>query len=78
MDHNEDFDDQGSDQFDALRIIRNLRDRAFDSSNEKLALALGRPVQEVETLTHGAAAIDDDLLMKARGIARERGVDIDA
>jgi plasmid maintenance system antidote protein VapI len=78
MDHNEDFDDRGSDQFDALRILRNLRDRAFDSSNEKLAVALGRPVHEVETLTHGAAAIDDDMLMKARGIAKERGVDIEA
>lgn len=77
MDHNEEVDDQGSDQFDALRIVRNLRDRAFDSSNEKLAIALGRPLEEIETITEGIAIIDDDVVMKARGIAQQRGVEID-
>ena len=74
----DDLDERGSDQFDALRLLTNLRDRAFDSSNEKLAIALGRPVEEIETITHGAAIIDDDVVMKARGIAKERGVDIGA
>ena len=77
MNQIEEVDDRGSNQIDALRIIRNLRDRAFDSSDEKLALALGRPMEEVATITHGAAVIDDDLVMKARGIARERGVEIE-
>lgn len=72
-----DFDDRGTDQFDALRILRNLRDRAFESSNEKLALALGRPAEEIETLSRGTAVIDDDLVMKARRIARERGIEIE-
>lgn len=77
MDENIEVDDRGSDQFDALRMLRNLRDRAFDSSNEKLALALGRPVEEIKTIADGVAVIDDDVLMKARGIAKERGVEID-
>ena len=77
MNQNEEVDDRGSNQFDALRIIRNLRDRAFDSSDEKLALALGRPMEEVSTVTHGAAVIDDDLVMKARGIAKERGIELE-
>lgn len=77
MDQNNQVDDRGSSQLDALKMIRNLRERAFESSNEKLALALGRPLNEVETLTHGVAPIDDDLLMKARGIAKERGVELD-
>ncbi|HXD32597.1 MAG TPA: hypothetical protein VN643_15855 [Pyrinomonadaceae bacterium] len=71
-------EERGSEQFDALRIVRNLRDRAFDSSNEKLALALGRPLEEIETITDGNAIIDDDVIMKARGIAQERGVEVDA
>jgi hypothetical protein len=78
MDQNYEVDDRGSDQLDALRMLRKLRDQAFDSSNEKLALALGRPVEEIETIAQGAAAIDDDVVMKARGIARERGVEIDS
>jgi len=77
MSYNQEVDDRGSNQFDALRMLRNLRDRAFDSSNEKLALALGRPTEEIETLSRGAAPIDDDVVMKARGIAKERGVDLE-
>jgi hypothetical protein len=72
-----DSDDRGTDQLDALRILRNLRERAFESSDEKLALALGRPAEEIETLSRGTAVIDDDLVMKARRIARERGIEID-
>jgi hypothetical protein len=53
-----------------------LRDRAFDSSDEKLALALGRPTEEIESLIGGEEVIDDDLVMKARGIAQERGVEL--
>jgi len=77
MNTSQEVDDQGTDQFDALRLLRNLRDRAFESSNERLALALGRPAEEIETLSAGTAVIDDDVVMKARGIARERGIEID-
>ena len=74
---NDEVDDRGSTQFDALRMLRNLRDRAFDSSNDKLALALGRPVEEIETFTEGGASIDDDIVMKVRGIAQQRGVELE-
>ena len=77
MTTNHEVDDRGSDQLDALRMLRNLRDRAFDSSTQKLALALGRPTDEIETLSKGLGLIDDDVVMKARGIALERGIEID-
>jgi hypothetical protein len=67
-------DDRGTDQSEAVTILRNLSERAFDSSDEKLALALGRPTEEIESLLGGEELIDDDLVMKARGIAQERGV----
>ena len=70
-------EERGSEQFDALRVLRRLRDRAFDSSNEQLAVAVGRPAEEIEMLSRCAMPIDEDLLMKARGIARERGIEID-
>jgi plasmid maintenance system antidote protein VapI len=69
-------DDRGTNQSEAENILRDLRDRAFDSSDEKLALALGRPTEEIESLIGGEEVIDDDLVMKARGIAEERGVEL--
>ena len=67
-------DDRGTGQQEAAQILRNLRDRAFEASNEKLALALGRPTEEVEAWNAGHELIDDDVVMKARGIAMHRGV----
>ena len=71
------LDDQGTNQTEGRAIIKRLRDRAFDENDEQLALALGRPVEEVEGWTGGAEPVDDDVLMKARGIARERGIDVE-
>jgi hypothetical protein len=70
-------DDRGTGQEKAARIIRKLRDRAFEASDEKLALALGRPMEEVAAWNAGQQAIDDDVIMKARGIAMHRGVHVD-
>lgn len=71
------LDDQGTNQTEGRAIIKRLRDKAFDGDNEQLALALGRPVEEVEGWTGGAETVDDDVLMKVRGIAQERGVDVE-
>ena len=71
------LDDQGTNQTEGRAIIKRLRDKAFDGSNEQLALALGRPVEEVEGWTGGAETVDDDVLMKVRGIAQERGVEVE-
>ena len=70
-------DDRGTSQEKAARMLLKLRDRAFDASDEKLAVALGRPVEEVEGWTAANALIDDDVVMKARGIAMHRGVHIE-
>jgi hypothetical protein len=70
-------DDRGTGQKKAARILRNLRDRAFEASDEKLALALGRPVSEVAAWNAGSEIIDDDVVMKARGIAMHRGVHVE-
>lgn len=71
------LDDQGTNQTEGRAIIKRLRDKAFDGDNEQLALALGRPAEEVEGWTGGAETVDDDVLMKARGIAQERGVEVE-
>ena len=69
-------DDKGTTAAEALQIIKALRDRGFESDNGKLALALGRPLEEVENWFTKDEAIDDDVILKARGIAEERGINL--
>ncbi|MBA2526198.1 MAG: hypothetical protein H0V18_10530 [Pyrinomonadaceae bacterium] len=70
-------DDRGTRQDEAAQILRNLRDRAFEANDERLALALGRPTEEIVAWNAGEEVIDDDVVMKARGIAMHRGVRIE-
>ncbi len=71
------LDDRGTGAAEGLEILRRLRDNGFDGDDGKLAVALGRPVAEVAAWTGGAEPPDDDLIMKARGIAKERGIEIE-
>ena len=70
-------DDRGTNQAEGRAILRHLRDDGFEGSDEKLAVALGRPVEEVAAWTGGAEPVDDDVIMKARGIAKERGISVE-
>ena len=72
----QEVDDKGTDQAQAREIIRNLRDRAFDADDDQLAVALGRTVDQVQAILNGTEPVDDDLVMKARGIALHRGVEV--
>lgn len=70
-------DDQGTSEDEGRALLKRLRDSGFEGSDEKLALALGRPLEEVEGLISGSEPVDDDVVMKARGIATERGIEIE-
>ena len=70
-------DDRGTNQAEGRALLARLRDNGFEGSDEKLAVALGRPVEEVEAWTGGDETVDDDVVMKARGIAQERGINIE-
>jgi hypothetical protein len=70
-------DDRGTDAAGGLQLLRRLRDKGFESDDEKFAVALGRPVKEVSAWMEGAEPPDDDIIMKARGIAQERGIEIE-
>jgi hypothetical protein len=73
----QEVDDRGTDQAEAQRMLANLRDKGFEGDNEKLAVALGRTVEQVQAMISGAETIDDDVVMKTRGIALHRGVEIE-
>ena len=77
LDNEPKIDDRGTDQSEALQILTSIRNGAFDSSNEKLALALGRPTEEIEEWIAGAGTIDGDVVHKARALAIERGFQIE-
>ena len=70
-------DDKGTDQEEAQHMIEALRDQGFDGDNEKLAKALGRSIEQVASMIQGTETIDDDVVMKARGIAQNRGFQIE-
>jgi hypothetical protein len=57
-------------------IIRELRDKGFDSSDERLAVALGRPADDIAAMANGSEQPDEDAVIKARGIAEQRGIDL--
>ena len=70
-------DDRGTDQAEARAILKRLRDNGFEASDEKLAVALGRPVEQVALWMNGTEPVDDDVIMKARGIATDRNIQIE-
>lgn len=67
-------DDKGTDQEQARRMLTALRDRGFDGDNEQVAVALGRSSEQVQGWLDGTETIDDDVVMKAKGIALNRGI----
>lgn len=69
-------DDKGTDQEEAKRMLAALRDRGFDGDNQQFAVALGRSAEQVQGWLDGTEIIDDDVVMKAKGIALNRGIEI--
>ena len=69
-------DDKGTDQEEARRMLTALRDRGFEGDNEQAAMALGRPAEQVQGWIDGTEIIDDDVIMKAKGIAMNRGIQL--
>ena len=74
---NQSVDDRGTSEGEGRELLIRLRDEAFAGNDEKFAIALGRPVDEVTGMLDRGATVDDDVVMKARGIANERGIDIE-
>jgi hypothetical protein len=70
------LDDSGTTNEMAVQILRALRDNAFEGSDDKLATALGRPATEIRSWFDSSLPVDSDGLIKARGLAEQRNVDI--
>lgn len=62
---------------DDLNVLESLLNNGYDGSADELALALGLNPEELESRLNGEVEIDGDLAMKMRGLAQERGIEID-
>lgn len=60
-----------SDSSEAREHLTRLKQEVFESSSQHLALALGRPVEEVDLWLSGGE-IDEDAREKINGVAQER------
>jgi len=56
---------------DNVELLQKLKTEAFAGSDEKLAIALGRPVEEI-TAWLGGEEIDEDAQEKIHGLATVR------
>lgn len=70
-------DDAGTGQDGARDILRAFCDNGFEGDAEQAGLVLGRPASELREMLDGETEVDDDLVMKARGIAQERGIAVE-
>ncbi|MGI9034410.1 MAG: hypothetical protein ACR2GD_00070 [Pyrinomonadaceae bacterium] len=66
------IDSKGTTQAEAREMLNDLCEKRFAGNAGKLALALGRDEDEITDFLAGIGDIDEDLVMKARGIRQER------
>ncbi|MGI8467354.1 MAG: hypothetical protein ACR2N3_02770 [Pyrinomonadaceae bacterium] len=71
------LDDKQTTRKQAHSLLETLRADGFSGDTQKLALALGRDENELNEMLDGKADIDEDLLMKIRGIAEQRNLKIE-
>ena len=55
-----------------MELLLKLRNEVFKGSDSQLALALGRPLEQVEAWQRETEEIDEDAEMKIVGLAEER------
>ena len=60
-----------SESSESREVLAKLKTEALESSNAHLALALGRPVEEID-LWFAGGEIDEDAREKINGLAQER------
>lgn len=65
-----------TDERSGTELLKRFIDNGFDSDTDKAALALGRTSEELRDMLEGKMVVDEDLEMKIRGIADERGFEI--
>ena len=69
-------DDRGTDQGESQQMLQAFVENGFEGDEERTGLVLGRPGNEIRDMINGDIPIDDDMAMRVRGIADERGIQL--
>ena len=70
------IDSEGTTREEAQSLLSDLCENGFSGDVDLTALALGRESEEIQSILDSEADVDEDLLMKIRGIAEERNIEI--
>jgi plasmid maintenance system antidote protein VapI len=70
-------DDRGTTQNEARRMLAAFLRDGFENDIDEVAVVMGRPREEIEDFLNGDEIIDDDFVMKVRGIVQERDIEIE-
>jgi len=70
------IDDRGTDQGESQQMLQAFVENGFEGDEERTGLVLGRPGNEIRDMINGDIPIDDDMAMRVRGIADERGIQL--
>lgn len=65
-----------NDERSGVDLLKNFCDNGFKGDVGETALVLGRTPEEIQSMLRGDMVVDEDLEMKIRGIADERGIDL--
>lgn len=71
MSNNESAKSAGNENSESLELLKKLKSQVFDGDDEKIALAMGRPVEEIKEWL-GGGQIDEDAQEKIHGLAQKR------
>jgi len=69
-------DDKGTGQTEARDMMNQLLNERFNGGLEHFSLVMGRPEDELQRFISGDEPLDDDFVMKMRGVAKERGFEL--
>lgn len=75
--NNDKLDERGTTTPEARTLLQTLRDKGFEGDNGKVAIVLGRTEDEIADIFNDKGTFDDDLLIKVRALAQQRGIEIE-
>ena len=65
-----------TDERSGMDLLRNFCEDGFGGDTSEAGLVLGRTQEEIDAMLRGDMVVDDDLILKIRGIADERSIQL--
>ena len=65
-----------TDERSGMDLLKRFCEDGFGSNTNEAALVLGRTQEEIDSMLRGDMVVDDDLILKIRGIADQRSIQL--